>query len=387
MKLFLKIFLWFLTAIAIMFGVIIFVTRTFQTEPMFSRWQRAARNQMSIYGGTSTQIYDGQGDAALRVYLTRLHDSETIKEIDLLDSNGGASIGEVTNLRDFDAVVDRSRASGAAEIDVTPVDSALGATPVNFADGKRFILLVRWAAPRSPSLFFDSWLGYIRLLGLLLTAIIVCYALARYLTSPIRKLRDATNKLAAGELQTRVAGEVGRRRDEVSDLARDFDVMAERIESLVRSQQRLTQDISHELRSPLARLNVALEIAKQKSTADSQPMLERIERESTRLNEMISRILMLAKLESGTDNYDWRRIDLTEQHLEGPRTSGSGGLERPGRPQVRAADPRGAKPAGSLPACVKRQHVAGGLEAARPFREAGGVLLKQPGDARDRARG
>ena len=88
--------------------------------------------------------------------------------------------------------------------------------------------------------------------------------------------------------------------------------MAERIESLITSQQRLTQDISHELRSPLARMNVALEIAKQKSNPGSEPMLARIETESTRLNEMISRILMLAKLESGADDYEQRRIDLSE---------------------------------------------------------------------------
>ncbi|MBK6587882.1 MAG: hypothetical protein IPG22_06160 [Acidobacteria bacterium] len=67
------------------------------------------------------------------------------------------------------------------------------------------------------------------------------------------------------------------------------------------TQQRLNSDISHELRSPLARLNVALEIAKQKSNPDSAPFLDRIETESTRLNEMISRLLTLAKLESGAE--------------------------------------------------------------------------------------
>ncbi len=312
MKLFLKIFLWFLAAIALMIGVIIFVTRTFQTEPMFSRWQRGARNQMLIYGGTAAQIYSIQGDEGMRLYLTRLHDSETVREVDLLASDGRTAIGEVTNLHDFDGVIDRVRNSGTAEIDVSTADSALGATPVVFSDGKRFILIVRWAPPRTPSLFFDSWLGYLRLIGLLLTAILVCYALARYLSSPIGKIRRATQKLADGDLQTRVAGQIGRRRDELADLARDFDVMAERIESLVTSQQRLNRDISHELRSPLARLNVALEIAKQKSNPGTTPMLERIEQESTRLNEMISRLLMLAKIESGAETVERTSVDLTE---------------------------------------------------------------------------
>ena len=140
----------------------------------------------------------------------------------------------------------------------------------------------------------------------------VCYLLALYLTAPIRKLRQATQRFAGGDLQTRVASPVGHRRDEIGDLARDFDVMAERIESLITSQQRLTRDVSHELRSPLARMNVALEIAKQKSNAETAPLLERIENESSRLNDMISRLLTLARLESGAEDVERVRLDLTE---------------------------------------------------------------------------
>src|SRR4029453_6200515 len=102
------------------------------------------------------------------------------------------------------------------------------------------------------------------------------------LASPIEKIRRATQKLADGELKTRVGDQIGGRRDELAELARDFDVMAERIESLITSQQRLSRDVSHELRSPLARMNVALEIAKQKSNGDTGPVLERIEAESNR---------------------------------------------------------------------------------------------------------
>lgn len=316
MKLFIKIFLWFLAAIALMVGVVIFVTRTFQTEPMFSRWQRAARTQMSIYGGTATQIYNSEGETGLKTYLTRQHDSETLKEIGLIESSGKTFLGEVANPPEINGVVERSLLTGSAEIDTSPADSAFGAVPVVFNDGKKLVLVVRWAAPRAPSLFFDSWLGYLRLIGILLTAILVCYALALYLTSPIRKLRLATQKLADGNLSTRVAGQIGRRRDEMADLARDFDVMAERIESLITSQQRLNRDISHELRSPLARLNVALEIAKQKSNPETAPMLERIETESSRLNEMISRLLILAKLESGSELIEPVRIDLAEMVRE-----------------------------------------------------------------------
>ena len=147
---------------------------------------------------------------------------------------------------------------------------------------------------------------------MLLTGLALCYLLALNLTSPIRKIREATRGLAAGDLKTRVLPQIGRRRDELADLARDFDVMAERLESLVTSQARLTQDISHELRSPLARMNVALEIAKQKAGPDSLPLLARIEKESDRLNEMIGRILILAKLEGGADDLEHEWIDLAD---------------------------------------------------------------------------
>jgi two-component system sensor histidine kinase CpxA len=128
---------------------------------------------------------------------------------------------------------------------------------------------------------------------------LVCYFLARSLTSPIRKLREATNRLAGGDFSVRVGRELGRQGSEVADLGRDFDTMAERIEALLLSQKVLLRDISHELRSPLARLNVALELARQRAGAEAGPPLDRIGRESERLNELIGELMTLTLLESG----------------------------------------------------------------------------------------
>lgn len=312
MKLFVKIFLWFLAAVALMVSVIIFVTRTFQTDPMFSRFQRSTRNQMSIYSGTATQIVNAEGENGLRLYLSRLRDLEPPREVNLVDSTGRTWFGEPAAVTDSTDLISRTLSSGSAETDFSAEDRTLGAAPVAFPDGQRYVLVLQWERQAPQSLFWGSTPGYWRLGGLLLTAIILCYLLALYLTTPIRKLREATHKLADGDLQTRVAKKFGRRRDELADLARDFDLMAGRIESLITSQQRLTRDVSHELRSPLARLNVALEIAKQKSNPDSAPFLERIETESTRLNEMISRLLTLAKLEGGAEDVERVRVDLAE---------------------------------------------------------------------------
>jgi two-component system sensor histidine kinase CpxA len=85
----------------------------------------------------------------------------------------------------------------------------------------------------------------------------------------------------------------------VSQLVRDFDAMAERLENVMNAQSRLLNDISHELRSPLARLNVALGLARQRAGEPAQPALERIDLEADRLNEMIGRLLTIARLESG----------------------------------------------------------------------------------------
>ncbi|MFL6468828.1 MAG: ATP-binding protein [Pyrinomonadaceae bacterium] len=312
MKLFVKIFLWYLVAVAMMFGVMVFVTRTFQTEPAFSRWQRSARNQMAFYSATAAQIQAAGGDDALRIFLARLNENGTIRDVLVLQSDGKLLYGDQNFVSDFENVVSVARQSGDTDIEVNGTDPALGATPLTFADGRNAALAIRWEPPRTPSFFFDSWLGYMRLGGLLLTAILVCFVLAKYLTAPLGKLSEATRRLAGGDLAARVASRVGRRRDEFADLAKDFDNMAARIESLIDSQQILTRDISHELRSPLARMNVALELARKKASPEALPLLDRIENESNRLNEMISRILTLSRLETGGEDFSKTKLDLAE---------------------------------------------------------------------------
>ncbi len=145
---------------------------------------------------------------------------------------------------------------------------------------------------------------------------LVCYGLVLYLTKPLVALRAATRRLANGDLGARTYAAQTARRDEVADLGRDFDSMAERIESLVRSQHRLLGDISHELRSPLSRLGMALALARRHAaqgntlakgnvpevSVEMQTALDRIGRESARLNALIGQLLELARLESGVDN-------------------------------------------------------------------------------------
>ena len=311
MNLFLKIFLWFLAAITLMIGVVAFLNWSVQTEPVVSRWQNSVRNQMNIYAATAGQIDDNEGDAGLRTFLDRLRTADTVSEVGIVAQDGRVLMGDIERADDFGPLVASSFASSEPQLAVNTTDTALAARSFASADGERYALIVRWERPRGPSFLGDSRVRYARYAVLLITAILLCYALARYLSAPIGKLRDAAQKLAAGDLRTRVDGAVGRRRDELSDLAKDFDVMAERIESLVMSQKRLSRDVSHELRSPLARMSVALEIAKQKNNGEISPMLERIETESGRLNEMISRLLTLSRLETGTRDFPSRTVDFS----------------------------------------------------------------------------
>jgi len=167
--------------------------------------------------------------------------------------------------------------------------------------------------PPGPRVFFGPH-GFplTGLLFLVLCSGLVCYFLSWYLTKPIVRLRAATRQLSAGDLTARAGAPPSRRRDEISGLMRDFDAMAERMESLVKAQSRLLNDISHELRSPLARLNVALGLARKRSGSESADMLERMELEANRLNELIGRILTLARLEDGEQRVPRTPVPLDE---------------------------------------------------------------------------
>jgi two-component system sensor histidine kinase CpxA len=137
----------------------------------------------------------------------------------------------------------------------------------------------------------------------------LCFWLARQITSPIDKLRQATRELANDHLSTRVDRRILSRRDELGDLGGDFDRMAERIETLVSAQRRLLSDVSHTLRSPLARLNVALALARQRANPEILEHFDRMERETDRLNRLIGQLLMMARVEGGLD-HGKRRFDL-----------------------------------------------------------------------------
>ena len=201
--------------------------------------------------------------------------------------------------------------------------------------GKSYVAVSRTRPPPGALVALD-WRGD---LGNALTKFFIvaltlgafCFLLARSLTGPILMLQRATRQLAAGKLSTRVGAQMGTRRDELADLGHDFDVMAGHIESLMTAQSRLLADISHELRSPLTRLQLTLDLAEsdaesaagesekgdRESAGDarrdnekSRDYLARMRREAERLNALIGQLLTLTRLEGDAAQARREPLDL-----------------------------------------------------------------------------
>lgn len=170
---------------------------------------------------------------------------------------------------------------------------------VNTPEGKKFLLFVPRHDHRIPrhKNDFPKQVPLLPLFILFLSSLLFSAVLAWYITRPIRHLREATNQFAEGKLDTRVMHNIGNRKDEIADLASDFDHMAEQVQKLVATQKRLLNDVSHELRSPLARLQVAIEMGRQQPDK-AEELMQRIEKESQRLDELVGELLTLSRLEA-----------------------------------------------------------------------------------------
>ena len=344
-SLFLKIFLWFWLAMALVVSVFVVLVATTQEE----RSRREERGSgprrlhemmgeaLTIYLQTAAHTLEHDGHAALQGYFKRLEQAGRIRTF-LYDEHGVAILRPAKPLdakphhatideRALSQLVKRAAGSDKPELILSgPVllaaqRATARATGHGQAKGRHYVIVGampglpfrppmdgrrgRGRGGGGPYQWWVQWLfaepntQILRLLVVLVTTGIVCYGLVRHLTAPIIQLRTATHRLAAGDLTTRVGATLGRRRDELGVLGRDFDLMAARIESLMNAQHRLIADISHELRSPLARLSVALGLVRDTAGAEAAEDLDRIELEAGRLNTMIGQLLTLSRLESG----------------------------------------------------------------------------------------
>ena len=155
------------------------------------------------------------------------------------------------------------------------------------------------------------WAGLtIRLSIAIIISGLICYLLSVYLTQPLRSLRMAAKSIATGKLSTRVGHFKGHHRDEIAELSGEFDRMAEQLEAIINSKERLLQDISHELRSPLARLQIAIELGRKKAKQTAEIEFCRMEIECLRLNNLIGEILEFARLDKSSTQLNRSLVNI-----------------------------------------------------------------------------
>jgi signal transduction histidine kinase len=319
--LFFKIFVWFWLAMATVSIALIVSTATTSSRaerrpPMFGP-------PITMYAHTAASIYEREGVTALSDYIA------SVKKVARLDAFFFDERGEEISGRDPSLEIKDLAAQAARKNDPQPYfpgEAPLVAQSIRTPGSHRYVLVAEIepcrpdrAGPGPPF----PWLRFLdigntgaralllRLTAVLTAAGIVCYGLAHYLTAPLVRLRTATQRLSRGDLKARFGKPRGGRQDELADLGQDFDRMAERIESMIAAQRRLLSDISHELRSPLARINLAVGLIRQRQKAQSDAELDRIELEAKRLDTLIGQLLSLTRLESGADGSEKKPMDLS----------------------------------------------------------------------------
>lgn len=182
--------------------------------------------------------------------------------------------------------------------------------PLTSEQGVFYLLVVEFLHPFAV-LDVKSYIALGSLVGIIFFAGIG-FLLSSYLSRPMRRLQKTVKAIAAGDLDARSGYRLRRRRDEIGDLSREFDVMADRVQTLLADQKGLLRDISHELRSPLARLQIATELARLDANDEVFEYLDRIDLETSRINDLIADILLLAKLEVERQPGQWEATDVVK---------------------------------------------------------------------------
>lgn len=322
-SLFLKIFLWFWFTMAAIGIAIVLVTAASSPEELNPPQRELISAALQSQAERAIEIYEKRGRAALQKHLNYLG-RRSGAQIFLFDASGREVLGRRTP--DAVRLIRRQIANDKSHQTSIQLSGSDALAAVSAKSKKNEYVFVGiqaralWRAASFGANATSTRMKLLRLFTVLLVTGAVCYGLARYLAAPAVELRRATRRLAAGDLSTRVAPKFKRRRDELADLARDFDAMAARIEVLVVGQRRLLADISHELRSPLARLRLAQSLAERnlenhddaKARENLKINITRIETETARMDALIGQLLSLTRLESGEAQLKTEEFNLKE---------------------------------------------------------------------------
>jgi two-component system, OmpR family, sensor histidine kinase CpxA len=276
----------------------------FRPDAPLPAWQHLVSDAFAIQGQNLVQAYERGGEAELGRFMQRLRQG-SYDQIFLLDAAGNDLAGqEVTPQARH--IGERVASDGKVEFARVGNDTLLAERVVSIGD-TRYVAVCRFShVPGLP--------GRPLLRGLVVAMAIsgiVCFWLARYLSAPIVRLRNAAQEVAGGNLAARAGKQLSNRHDEIAELVRDFDRMAAQIEKLMCAQKRLISDVSHEFRSPLTRINLATELIRNVNGPAVKKAAARIEQETERLNGMIRNLLTLSKIDAGESLAD-ETIDVAE---------------------------------------------------------------------------
>lgn len=270
-------------------------------------WQERLRDIFIAHTEQVQQIWNDKGSEAAAQYLNTLAltwDLDAMLVDESLTSLDGRALSMTAGEVAQQALQSRQLQTGNADSQIAV------AIPLDTNSEQQIVMVgeTHEMPPPPPSAF--AWMMLLRIGPVVLGLSLVSYFLTRSITRPLTQMRTSLRQFSQGDLQQRLTLDIVSRHDEIGELARDFDQMAERIATLVNAQQRLLHDVSHELRSPLARQRVALELVRENDGVDADYALERAQREAERLEELISELLRLSRLESDHGRSARGSIDL-----------------------------------------------------------------------------
>ena len=289
-RLFWKIFLPFWVAQALLLGLLYLRlhNRLHNENPW---WVQPERRLVPSLAELAVGRFENNGQPALRTLLDQSSMSRR-SNYWLLDGQGHELSGRPLPADMIGYAQRALRHEGIAR----PDEAVVIVAPVNTQSDKYLLIAEIIPPPLGERVPGD--LLFILKLGTVISAL-MCLVIAHYLSKPIERLRNATNELARGNLDIRVGATIGKRKDEIADLVRDFDSMAEELRKQIQSERNLLSGVSHELRSPIARMRLALALARSNDPAEREEMLERVEQDTIQLDSILESILTVARLESG----------------------------------------------------------------------------------------
>lgn len=304
-RLFIKIFLWFWATVLVT-GIALVAIVMFQNRQIRPQEREGLIATVRYFGTAAAHMTQEQGRGAGTTYLADLSRDVRIRAC-LFNASGQAIAG--TGCETFGSLISGVQRGASSEFSM-PNGTVRIAVHVWGQSQQPLIFASELpVAPRAmlqtniPSLLWRGGFAF-------LVSGSICFALARFLTRPVLNLRLAAQQITAGDLSIRADERLAKRRDELGDLVQDFNCMADTNQRVISRQRQLLYDISHELRSPLTRMNVAIDLLRGRVGDDAA--LTRIESDTERLNELIGRLLTVTKLENTATLLNPSRVALAD---------------------------------------------------------------------------